>query len=149
MPNFRKSGDNKFDFWLIDNSPVLSVIPANTIQGISIDTKIVLQVGNKNFGETHISHRHGHWLRKHQTNGCVATFVHKKLSGSGRILRLDDEKTGLALTVHPSAALILKHFEEYNYFSVTTIYYKERLAGEEIGRYIGHQWATNPHIRRD
>ena len=148
MPQFKKSGDHKFDFWLIDESPVMSMIPGNTIPGISVDTNIVLQVGNMSFGEQHILNRHGKWLHKHQPDGCVATFVHKKLSGSGKIVQLDESKTGLALTIHPSAALILKHFEDKNYFSVITIYYKERLVGDEVGRYLGHEWATKPFIRR-
>lgn len=148
MPIFTLEGDHKFSNWLIDGLPNFSVIPANTISGITNDMPIRLQYGDGYFGSTHITARHGKWLQRYQPNGCVATFVHKKLSTSGKILLLEQEqkKIGLALTLSPSSALILS--KQKNFFSVTTIYYKNKLEGEDINaRYLGYLWATSPYVQ--
>ena len=125
-----------------------SKIPANTLPSITVDMPIRLQVGNGYFGSTHITARHGKWLQRYQPDGCVATFIHKKLSTSGKILLLEEQdKIGLALRLNPDSALILKNIGDF--FSVTTIYYKRSgLQGNEIGRYTGSLWATSPFIDR-
>jgi len=148
MPIFTQSGTGKYDYWLLDGGKVFSSIPANTLPSISIDMPIRLQVGDGRFGSTHITARHGKWLQRYQPDGCVATFVHKKLSTSGKILLLEEkDKVGLALTLNPDSALILRNIGDF--FSIITIYYKKSgLIGEEIGRYTGYKWATAPHIER-
>ena len=148
MPTFTQSGTGKFDYWLIDGDKSFSKIPANTLPSITVDMPIRLQVGNGYFGSTHITARHGKWLQRYQPDGCVATFIHKKLSTSGKILLLEDQdKIGLALRLNPDSALILKNIGDF--FSVTTIYYKRSgLQGDEIGRYTGSSWATSPFIDR-
>ncbi|HHG1967397.1 TPA: hypothetical protein ACPUR9_005335, partial [Klebsiella pneumoniae] len=56
-------------------------------------------------------------------------------------------KIGLALTLNPNSALILRNIGDF--FSITTVYYKKSgLEGEVVGRYTGYQWATSPHIER-
>jgi hypothetical protein len=109
---------------------------------------IRLQVGDSFFGAAHIKLRHGVWLQRHQPDGCVATFVHKKLSTSGKILLLEEpNKIGLALTLTPNSALILRNIGDF--FSITTIYYKKSgLEGEYVGRYTGYKWAKSPYIER-
>ncbi|MGM7935658.1 hypothetical protein [Yersinia enterocolitica] len=148
MPTFTQSGATQYDYWLIDGGKNFSVIPANTIPGIVTDMPIRLQVGDGRFGSTHITARHGKWMQKYQSDGCVATFVHKRLSTSGRIVLLDEEnKIGLALTLTPNSSIILRNIGDF--FSVITIYYRQNaLEGDLVGRYTGYKWATSPYIDR-
>lgn len=147
MPIFTTTGTEKFDYWLIDGNKVFSTIPANTLPSIAVDMPICLQVGNGYFGSTHITARHGRWLQRHQPDGCVATFIHKKLSSSGKIILLEEKnKIGLALRVTPDSTIILTKVDDF--FSVTTVYYKRSpLEGSELAtRYTGFKWATSPFI---
>lgn len=145
MPKFSQTGTEKFDYWLVDGVKTFSKLPANSIPGIAVDMPIRLQLGDGRFGSTHITARHGKWLEQHQPGGCVATFVHRKLSTSGKILVLEEaDKIGLALTLTPQAAIILRKVTDF--FSITTIYFKKGgLVGEEVGRYKGYEWATSPY----
>jgi hypothetical protein len=148
MPIFTQSGTGQYDYWLIDGGENFSLLPANTIPGIVNDMPIRLQVGDGRFGSTHITARHGKWMQRYQPDGCVATFIHKKLSSSGKIIQLvEDNKIGLALTLTPNASLILRNIGDF--FSVTTIYYRSSpLEGDVIARYTGYQWAITPYIEK-
>lgn len=130
------------DFWLLDNNADLAVIPKGAIRGIDKPMPIRLAHGNAMYGSTHILARHGPWVKQHQPDGCVATFVHQKLSQRGRAHATEhDSKINLNLSINPSGLMVLKNFDTY--FSVTTIYFfNRRMQGVILGPYHGHIWGA-------
>jgi len=144
MPQFTKSGEGAYDFWLIDGSPNFAVIPAGVIPQLTENTPIRLQNGNTWFGARHILKRHRPWLVKHQPNGCVATLAHRKLSQIGRVYSTEeDNKLSFAMRVHPEALMILRH--EKDFLTIVSMYLKQsQIEGTEILRYMGTQWAVSP-----
>lgn len=149
MAVFTKTGEDRYDYWLLNGSKTFSTIPANTINGIDFDMPIRLQIGDSFFGTKHIIARHGKWVQQQQPNGCVATLLHKKLNTSGPIHLLDDNKIAIALRVAPDATIFLKMVDDF--FSVTTMYYKRNLEipvdNTRKIRYMGSQWVNEPITR--
>jgi hypothetical protein len=139
-----KSGTDRF--WLIDNHTDFAIIPAGTV-GFEKDMPIRLPMGNTKYGAVHILKRHGHWVRIHQKNECVATLVHRKLSQTGRIFTAESsDKLTLMMRVAPEAFMVLKVMN--GFLSITTLYLRPRQnEGVELARYLGHLWAVSPHQR--
>ena len=134
-------------FWLIDNHTDFAVIPAGTLVGFAGDMPIRLPMGDTKYGAVHILKRHGHWVKKQQQDGCVATLVHRKLSQTGRIFTAESpDKLTLMMRVGPEAFMVLKVMT--GFLSITTLYLRPRQTeGVELARYLGHLWAVSPHRR--
>jgi hypothetical protein len=132
----------KDQFWLINGHPDFSIIPAGVLADFPADTPIRLPAGDKKYGAIHIGDKHGHWVKKHQPNGCVATLVHRKLSQPGKIFTTESsDKLSLMMRLAPEAFMVLKVMD--GFFSVTTLYLKNRsIDDQELGRYSG-EWAVS------
>jgi hypothetical protein len=139
--DFKVTGTKKNDLWLINDSPVFAIFPANTIPTIEVDIPIWLKVGNMVFGEKHIRKNHGHWVNKQKKT--VPELVHFKLGQSGSVYCTEsDSKLKVNLSLSPSALLILElinsHTEQH--FSVTSLYFHSGgLDGISLGRYRGRR----------
>lgn len=136
--------DPKSKFWLLNGHADFARIPAGIISQYPEGVPIRLPDGDNKYGAIHILQGHGHWVRKHQPNGCVATLVHRKLSQGGRIFTAEsDNKLTIAMRMAPDAFLVLKLMSDF--LSITTLYLRQRaLEGEEIGKYLGYDWAISP-----
>ena len=146
MPVFTVAGNREFDFWLLDGQPDFATIPGGVFDEFQQDMPIRLQNGNNWFGMRHIQRRHSHWVIKQEPSGCAATLLHRKLSQSGKMHIEDDDKYLIAMRLAPEAVVILKHIPKQAFFSVVTMYFKQGpITGEEIGRYLGYDWATSPY----
>lgn len=132
-------------FWLVDGSPDFATIPAGVIARYR-DTPVPIRLpyGDSKYGAVHILNRHSRWVKKHQPNDCVATLVHRKLSQAGRLYTAEEpSKLTLAMRVSPDAFMVLKMMRDF--LSITTMYLRQRpLEGQEIGKYLGHEWANKP-----
>ena len=141
MTRFTKTGDKPHDLWLFDNSPDFGILPANTIQGIDFDRPIWLKIRNASYGETHISTRHGHWVKTLSKD--IPELVYLKLGQPGMMHCTEKgSKIKVNLSVHPSALIVLDYIEhaETPHFSVTTMYqHGGVLDGDRIGRYKGRR----------
>lgn len=136
--------DPQSKFWLLNGHADFAKIPAGVIGQYPDGVPIRLPAGDKKYGAIHILQGHGHWVRRHQPNGCVATLLHRKLSQPGRIFTAEsDNKMTIAMRMAPDAFLVLKLMADF--MSVTTLYLRQRtLEGTEVGRYLGHEWAVAP-----
>jgi hypothetical protein len=139
--DFKPTGSQKHDLWLVDASPDFAIFPANIIPSISIDTPIWLKVGSKQFGETHIREKHGHWVSKQ--GKTVPELVYFKLGQSGPIYCTESHsKLKISLSITPAALLVLDYNDTHAvpHFSVTTLYnHPHALDGQSIGRYKGRR----------
>jgi len=132
-------------FWLIDGNPNLATIPGGLLtQYQERPVPIRLPHGDSKYGAAHILRKHGHWVKKHQPDSCVATLVHRKLSQPGRLFTAEAvNKLTLSMRMSPDAFMVLRMMEDF--LSITTLYLRQRpLEGEEIARYLGHLWAHKP-----
>lgn len=146
MPVFTVAGNKKYDFWLLDGQRNFATIPAGTFDGLDQAMPICLQNGDKWFGMRHIQQRHNHWVIKQEPSGCAATLLHRKLSQSGKMHVGDEDKFLIAMRLAPEAVVILKHIPRLEFLSVVTMYFRQGpIDGEEIGRYLGYEWATSPY----
>jgi hypothetical protein len=58
----------------------------------------------------------------------------------------DADKFLIAMRLAPEAVVILKHIPRLEFLSVVTMYFRQGpIDGEEIGRYLGYEWATSPY----
>lgn len=139
MPIFTVTGGKPHNLWLVDGSTDFGMLPANTINGINHDCPIWLKVGNWAYGEKHILHRHGHWIKHHKMP--VPDLVYLKLGQSGQIHCAEREsRIKVNLSIHPSALIVLDYIPqaEIPHLSITTMYnHQGHLDGDKIGRYKG------------
>ena len=132
------TGTHKFDFWEINGNRDWAVIPAGTMVNFDEDLPIRLQVGHRGFGQIHIEHRHGHWLKKIKKS--LQEALSFKLSQPGTIYTTEENnKIKIMMRVNPDSLLVLRYTENKagNFLTVVSLYFKnERVDGENIGRYI-------------
>jgi hypothetical protein len=139
-PIFTRTGDGRLDHWLVDGRHDFSVFPRGIVPDVSETTPIRLSVGDRSFGEVHITGKHEGLLKKN--NMSTPELVYLKLADPGAVHCCEEKKKlKINLAIHPSALLILTLVErigEIPFFSVTTMYQKNRrVDGMRYGRYPG------------
>lgn len=140
IPLFSKDGEERYSFWLADNSRDFSFMPA--IPGyFDCLLPIRLHVGSPDFGEIHLSKHHHKWPRQMQKMSSAAIVYHQ-LGGAGSVWCTEvNKKIKVALSISPASLLILerRYIGADNYWSVTSLYPTggRRFDGEIIGRYPG------------
>ncbi|GLS83258.1 hypothetical protein [Paraferrimonas haliotis] len=134
---FTVTGNNKYDYWLVNGRRDWAVIPSGTITGFDEDLPIRLQVGHAGFGQIHIEKRHRHWLRK--INKSLQEVLALKLAQPGTIYSTEeDRKIKIAMRLSPDALLILRLTPHRygNFLTVVSLYIRNgKLDGDILGRY--------------
>lgn len=139
MPNYKRNGNNKWSFWLLDERIDWAVVPAGIIKGFDEELPIRLQVGTPAWGKVHIENRHSRWLASKSM--CACEMLYKKLGQSGQIFSTEENgKIKIMMRIAPDALLVLRYVntgKSEPFFTVVTLYYhNQHLDGESLGRYV-------------
>jgi len=132
------------DQWLVDGQPSFGVIPGGILEAAPNDTPIFLYRGDATYGALHIRSGHGHWVNRQGLS--VPELVWRKCQQTGSMYSTDQRhKLNIALTLSPSALMVLRYIQAKGHFSVVTLYFRERdLDGEFLGRYQPIKWTSSP-----
>lgn len=112
---------HQHDQWLVNGSPDFGLVPGGLIQACPYAAPIWIYRGNRAWGWEHIDHKHGRWIQKnHRT---VEDLIWEKCREQGNIHSTGEpHKLTVALTLAPTAFLVLTYQRWANCFSVTTMY---------------------------
>lgn len=128
---------HQHDQWLINGSPDFGWVPGGLIPGCPDAAPIWMFRGTRAWGWEHIAHKHGAWVRKYHDS--VEELLWSKCSEPGLIhATASGSKLSVALTIAPTAFLVLTYQPWATCFSVTTVY--NRWQGTQfpiVGRYDG------------
>jgi hypothetical protein len=137
MADFDCTGSHWNDWWLVDGSPDFALFPGGLLEWAPEPLPIRLHVGNLSWGERHIGHKHGVWVRRQKMS--VAALVHHKLNQHGSLYTTEaDTKFKISLRLAPDALCVLRYERQSDggYWSVVTLYsHPQGLDGMRIGRY--------------
>jgi hypothetical protein len=138
MPVFTCPGSGIRDLWQANGTSDFAFLPQSLMRELNATAPlpIRLHVGNLAFGQVHIDHKHGHWLRKLQSDS--KTLVWSKLQMPAQVYASD--KSGalkLSFRFTPEVLMVLEYREAPSaYLSVVTLYQHPRnVDGQHLGRY--------------
>ena len=126
---------NKYEFWLINDSPDFGLIKGGVFGITRLDAPIRLQRGDGWFGEAHIQLKHSIWIKK---NGLfIPELVWNKCRQPGIIYSTEELHKGkIMLPLSPSSLMVLRYIPKGNFWTVVTLYPHEGVIdGLELGRY--------------
>lgn len=128
------------DFWTVDGERNFGIMPAGLTPITADSVPILLHRGDAAWGETHIRCGHQPWLNKLKMT--APQLVWMKCQQSGQLFDPQDSrhKFTIALTVAPTALLVLRFVQKDGIFTVVTLYNRNRPPGGIlIGRYVGQK----------
>lgn len=146
IPIVTSTGSSRNDYFLINGSPNLAIIPKGLLKGINDDMEMPIRLpyGSSTFGAEHIARKADRmrWLERFEPSGCITTFIWKKLQENGDIYSVEDDKITILLRITPSVIVVLK--KQQGFFSITTFYPLEnkRPSGKLERKYLGRKWGA-------
>lgn len=136
---------NAHDHWTIDGDIAFGMTPGGSTPITARDAPICLHRGDKEWGETHINARHGHWLAR--LGMSAPALVWQKCQQSGTIYGAETpSKLTISMQIAPSALMVLRFVRQKGFFTVVTLYNRNRAVdGARLGCYVGVKAANaNP-----